>query len=60
MACTRICSLKISSKKGLIGSKFRFPNVTVTGTANLIMAAVLAKGGSIFINISIGKNFKLF
>ena len=45
--------VKISSKKGLIGSKFRFPNVTVTGTANLIMAAVLAKGVSIFKNISI-------
>lgn len=45
--------VNISSKKGLSGSSYRFPKVTVTGTSNLIMAAVLAKGKHILKNISI-------
>ena len=45
--------VKISSKKGLVGSSYKFPKVTVTGTSNLIMASVLAKGTQILKNISI-------
>ena len=45
--------VSISSKKGLKGSLYRFPKVTVTGTSNLIMASVLAKGSHILKNISI-------
>lgn len=39
----------VSSKK-LIGSKFVFPNVSVTGTENMMMAATLAKGKTILKN----------
>lgn len=39
----------VSSKK-LIGEKFVFPNVSVTGTENMIMAATLAKGKTILKN----------
>ena len=45
--------VKIFSTKGLVGSFYKFPKVTVTGTANLIMASVLAKGAHILKNISI-------
>jgi len=45
--------VNISTKKGLIGSKYKFPKVTVTGTSNLIMASVLAKGTHYIKNISI-------
>ena len=45
--------INISAKKGLVGNKFKFPKVTVTGTSNLIMASVLAKGKSILKNVSI-------
>ncbi len=45
--------VKIFSTKGLVGSFYKFPKVTVTGTANLIMASVLAKGSHILKNISI-------
>ena len=45
--------VKIFSKNGLIGSFYKFPRVTVTGTANLIMASVLAKGSHVLKNISI-------
>ena len=45
--------VKIFSTKGLIGSFYKFPKVTVTGTANLIMASVLAKGSHVLKNISI-------
>ena len=40
--------VNLSAKKGLIGSKYKFPKVTVTGTSNLIMASVLAKGISCY------------
>lgn len=43
----------INSTNGLIGSSYRFPEISVTGTSNLIMAAVLAKGKQILKNISI-------
>ena len=33
-----------STKNGLIGSSYKFPKVTVTGTSNLIMASIFAKG----------------
>lgn len=39
----------VSSKK-LIGGKFVFPNVSVTGTENMMMAATLAKGKTILKN----------
>lgn len=45
--------VRITSKDGLIGGSYKFPKVTVTGTANLIMASVLAKGSQILKNISI-------
>ncbi len=45
--------VNLSAKKGLIGSKYKFPKVTVTGTSNLIMASVLAKGSHVIKNISI-------
>ena len=45
--------INISAKKGLIGNKFKFKSVTVTGTSNLIYAGVLARGTSVLQNISI-------
>ena len=45
--------VNISSKNGLLGSKYKFPKVTVTGTSNLIMASVFAKGTHYIKNISI-------
>ena len=45
--------VNISAKPGLIGSKFKFPKVTVTGTSNLIMASIFAKGSHYIKNISI-------
>ena len=45
--------VNISSKNGLIGSKYKFPKVTVTGTSNLIMASVFVKGTHYIKNISI-------
>ena len=45
--------INISAKKGLVGNKYRFPKVSVTGSSNLIMASVLAKGISVLRNISI-------
>jgi len=39
----------VSSKK-LIGGKFVFPNVSVTGTENMMMTATLAKGKTILKN----------
>ena len=35
--------VNLSAKQGLIGSKYKFPKVTVTGTSNLIMASIFAK-----------------
>ncbi len=45
--------VNISSKKGLIGSGYKFPKVTVTGTSNLIMASIFVKGSHYIKNISI-------
>ncbi len=45
--------VKISSKKGLKGSNYKFPKVTVTGTSNLIMASIFTKGEHLIKNISI-------
>ena len=45
--------VNILTKKGLIGSKYKFPKVTVTGTSNLIMASVFVKGAHYVKNISI-------
>ncbi len=45
--------VNISTKNGLIGSKYKFPKVTVTGTSNLIMASVFVKGAHYIKNISI-------
>ena len=45
--------IKLEAKNGLKGNKYKFPIVTVTGTSNLIMASVLAKGNTILKNISI-------
>ena len=45
--------VNLSAKKGLIGSKYKFPKVTVTGTSNLIMASIFAKKSHIIKGISI-------
>ena len=45
--------VNISTKKGLKGSSYKFPKVTVTGTSNLIMASIFAKGTQYIKNISI-------
>ena len=45
--------VNISAKKGLTGSHYKFPKVTVTGTSNLIMASVFVKGTHFIKNISI-------
>ena len=45
--------VNISTKKGLIGSKYKFPKVTVTGTSNLIMASIFVKGSHTIQQISI-------
>ncbi len=45
--------VNISSKKGLSGSIYKFPKITVTGTSNLVMASVFAKGTHYIKNISI-------
>ena len=45
--------VNISTKKGLIGNMYKFPKVTVTGTSNLIMASIFAKGSHLIKNISI-------
>ena len=45
--------VNISTKKGLNGSSYKFPKVTVTGTSNLIMASIFAKGKHYIKNISI-------
>jgi len=42
----------LSAKKGLIGNTYKFPKVSVTGTSNLIMASVFARGVSYLINVS--------
>lgn len=41
-----------SAPKGLIGAKYEFPIVTVTGTENLLMAATLAKGTTVLKNVA--------
>lgn len=45
--------VKISSRNKLKGGFFKFPKVTVTGSANLIMASIFVKGFHIIKNISI-------
>ena len=45
--------VKIFSKGKLVGGQFRFPKITVTGTANLIMASIFVKGSHIIKNIAI-------
>ncbi len=45
--------VNISTTKGLIGSKYKFPKITVTGTSNLIMASIFTKGSHYIKNISI-------
>ncbi|PWT93931.1 MAG: UDP-N-acetylglucosamine 1-carboxyvinyltransferase [Acidobacteria bacterium] len=42
-----------ATTKQLIGARYRFPGVTVTGTENLILAAALAKGTTILENCAI-------
>ena len=45
--------INLEAKNGLKGNRYKFPKVTVTGTSNLLMASVLAKGTTILENISI-------
>lgn len=45
--------IKAEAKNGLRGGKFVFPIVTVTGTENVLMAAVLAKGTTVLMNAAI-------
>lgn len=42
--------IRATAANGLIGAKYEFPIVTVTGTENLLMAATLAKGVTILKN----------
>ncbi|MDC0054413.1 UDP-N-acetylglucosamine 1-carboxyvinyltransferase [Candidatus Pelagibacter sp.] len=43
----------LSAKNGLIGNTYKFPKVSVTGTCNLIMAAVFAKNTTTLKNVSL-------
>ena len=45
--------VKIFSNEKLSGGNYKFPKVTVTGTANIIMASIFIKGTHIVRNISI-------
>ncbi len=45
--------VNISARRGLKGKVYNFPKITVTGTSNLIMSAVLSKGKTILKNIAI-------
>ena len=45
--------INVSAKNGLKGNVFKFPKVSVTGTSNLIMASIYAKGTTTLENISI-------
>ena len=45
--------VNLTAKKGLIGSKYKFPKVTVTGSSNLIMASIFVKGTHVIKNLSI-------
>ena len=45
--------VKISSKNGLVGKRYKFPKITVTGTSNLIMSSVFVRGSHILKNISL-------
>ncbi len=45
--------INIEAKNGIKGAEYYFPTVSVTGTSNLILASVLAKGITILKNISI-------
>ncbi len=45
--------VKIFSNEKLNGGNYKFPKVTVTGTANIIMASIFIKGTHIVRNISI-------
>ncbi len=45
--------INLFAKKGLKGNIYKFPKVTVTGTSNLIMASIFAKGITTLKNISI-------
>ena len=47
-----------STPKGLIGSKIRFPKISVGATENLIIAASLAKGTTILSNCAIEPEIK--
>jgi len=44
--------IKASAPNGLTGCEIEFPKVTVTGTENALMAAVLAKGTTRLINVA--------
>tara|TARA_Y100001970_G_scaffold232410_1_gene289300 strand:- start:1948 stop:3216 length:1269 start_codon:yes stop_codon:yes gene_type:complete len=50
--------VNIFSKNGLKGNIYKFPNVTVTGSSNLIMASIFIKGEHIIKNISIEPEVK--
>jgi UDP-N-acetylglucosamine 1-carboxyvinyltransferase len=41
------------TKNGLVGAEFSFPIVTVTGTENILMAAVLAQGTTRLLNCAV-------
>lgn len=45
--------IKASAPNGLVGCEIEFPKITVTGTENALMAAVLAKGTTRLINVAI-------
>lgn len=44
--------INAEAKNGLHGNKFVFPITTVTGTENVLMAAALAKGTSVLMNVA--------
>ena len=45
--------INISANKGIKGNKYYFPKVSVTGTSNLILASIFARGATVLKNISI-------
>ena len=45
--------IKTNAPNGLTGCEIEFPKVTVTGTENALMAAVLAKGTTCLMNVAI-------
>ena len=48
-----------SAKNGLIGTKIKFPKVSVGATENLLIASCLAKGQTILSNCLLSQKLKI-